>query len=420
MKSFIKKTYPFIQKILIESQYIFYINLIEKIVFFIFFLILARELDKSTYGLIATVFAFCNLTGSLFDLGFGFYFQRESGSGDVKSEIESALAFRLFLLIFFTLVIFVYLFSNLLIDPIIISIIGLFVYLNGFNVILNSFLYGRKKYKKSFIGFLLSRIIFIVLIILFVFLKVQSYMILLSLLISVVIHFFILLDLCKREDLHIRLRFKLTLLTKVLKSSIPIGLGSVFVLLYDRLDILIIEKMISFEAVAIYAIAYSLYRVPQIISNVILTPVYSTLSKSFSSKKGIESHEIVIVFMMLIVISVLSVIFVNMFGENIIIFFYGTKYSSSIPFLKYLVFALPGLFLNNLTGVISNSIRKEKIPMISTGVTAAVNITANIILIPLYGIWGAVVATILSEYFVFILQSVLLVNHNLKHKFILS
>jgi O-antigen/teichoic acid export membrane protein len=418
MKSFIKKTYPFIQKILVESQYVFYINLIEKIVFFIFFVILARELDKSTYGLIATVFAFCNLSGSLFDLGFGFYFQRESGSNNIKSEMESAISFRLFLLLLFAVVIYIYLFSNLLIDPIIISIIGLLVYLNGFNVILNSFLYGRKKYKKSFIGFLLSRIIFVVLLILFIFLKIQSYLILSTLLISIIIHFFILLNLCSHEGLHLKLRFNKASLLKVLKSSIPIGVGSVFVLMYDRLDVLIIERIISFEAVAVYSIAYSLYRVPQLISNVILTPVYTDLSRSFAVKKSIDPNNIMIVFIMLICISLFSVVFVNLFGEPIILFFYGNKYASSIPYLKYLVFALPGLFLNNLTGVISNSIRKEKIPMISTGIAALVNITANILLIRLYGIWGAVAATILSEYFVFILQSILLINHNLKHKFV--
>src|ERR1035437_1063400 len=375
MKSFIKKAYPIIQKILSESQYVFYINLIEKIVFFVFFLILAWELDKSTYGLIATVFAFCNLSGSLFDLGFGFYFQRESGSRDIKSEIESAISFRFFLLIFFALVVFVYFYSNLLINPVIISIIGLLVYLNGFNVILNSFLYGRKKYKKSFMGFLLSRLIYIVLIALFLILKVQSYMILVTLLISVVIHFFILLNLCKQENLQINLRFNRLILSKILKSSVPIGLGSIFVLLYDRLDILIIERIISFEAVAIYSIAYSLYRVPQLISNVILTSVYTDLSKSFATKKSIDPHAIMIVCIMLVIISLFSVLLVNMFGEPIILFFYGNKYASSIPYLKYLVFALPGLFLNNLTGVISNSIRKEKIPMVSTGITAVVNIT---------------------------------------------
>jgi len=319
--------------------------------------------------------------------------------------------------ILFALVIFVYLFSNLLIDPVIISIIGLLVYLNGFNVILNSFLYGRGKYKKSFIGYLLSRLVYVILIFLFIILKVQSYLILLTLLISMVIHFFILLDLCKNENLRIRLRFKRAILMKVLKSSVPIGLGSVFVLMYDRIDVLIIERMISFEAVAVYAIAYSLYRVPQIISSVILTPVYTDLSKTYSTNKAIEYHKIIIVFIILIVVSTISIIFVQLFGKSIILFFYGDKYSSSIPYLKYLVFAIPGLFLNNLTGVISNSVRKEKIPMISTGITAVVNILVNIILIPLYGIWGAVAATIMSEYFVFIIQSFLLINHNLKHKF---
>ena len=418
MKSFINKTYPFIRKILAESQYVFYINLIEKLVFFIFFLILARELDRSTYGLIATVFAFCNLSGSFFDLGFGFYFQRESGSRDVKSEMESAIAFRLFLMIFFALLVFLYLFSNLLINPVIIIIIGFVVYLNGFNVILNSYLYGRKKYKKSFLGFLLSRLIFVALIFLFIFLKVQSYLILSALLISVILHFFILMNLCRLEDLDLKLQLNKTILFKVLRSSVPIGLGSVFVLLYDRLDVLIIEKMINFEAVAVYSIACSLYRVPHIISNVILTPVYSDLSKSFAFHKKINMHEIKVVFVSLVLISAVSVIVVSFLGEPLLLFFYGSKYSSSIPYLKYLMFALPGLFLNNLTGVISNSIRKEKIPMISTGIAALINIIANIVLIHLYGIWGAVIATIISEYFVFMLQLAFLINHNSKYRFL--
>ena len=108
---------------------------------------------------------------------------------------------------------------------------------------------------------------------------------------------------------------------------------------------------------------------------------------------------------------------VNIFGETLILFFYSSKYSFSIPYLKYLVFALPGLFFNNLTGVIGNSIRKEKIPMISAGLGALIHISINVILIRLYGLWGAVVATIISEYFVFILQFILLLKHNFKHKF---
>jgi O-antigen/teichoic acid export membrane protein len=418
MKFFKNKAFPFIGKILIESQYVFYINLIEKIVFFIFFLILARQLDKSSFGLIATVFAFCNLSGSLFDLGFGFYFQREAGSGTVKQEIESALTLRLILMILFSLVIFAYLFVNLSINPVIILIVGLLVYLSGFNVILNSFLYGRRKFKKSFQGFLLSRLIFGILIILFIFLKVQGYFILVTLLISVITHFFILYRYCRNEELIIRLKFNRVVLKKVMYSSVPIGLGSIFVLLYDRLDVLIIERLISFEAVAVYSIAYSLYKIPQVISNVILTPVYTDLSKAFSLKKQIKLSEIKIVLLILLIVSVGSVILIQLVGGRFILFVYGEKYLSSIPYLNYLVFALPGLFLNNFTGVISNSIRKEKIPMFTTGIAAIINITLNFVLIRVYGIWGAVVATIISEYLVFILQFVLLISHNAKTKFV--
>jgi O-antigen/teichoic acid export membrane protein len=247
--------------------------------------------------------------------------------------------------------------------------------------------------------------------------KVQHYLLLLSLLISLVFHLGILYKYLREEKLDLQLRFDYTVLKKILYSSVPIGMGVIFVLIYDRLDVLIIERFLSFEAVAVYSIAYSLYKVPTIICGVILTPVYTDLSKSYSLNNKVEPLEILLVFLILLIISVAAIIFVNIFGETIILFFYSSKYSFSIPYLKYLVFALPGLFFNNLTGVISNSIRKEKIPMISNGFGALIHITINIILIRIYGLWGAVAATIISEYFVFILQSILLFRHNFKYKF---
>ena len=418
MKSFIIKIFPFARKIFLESQYVFYINIIEKVVFFVFFLILARELDKTHYGLIATVFAFTNILNSFFDLGFGFYFQREAGTEDIKEKLESAISFRLIVMVLFIAVLFIYLYLNLSIDPIIIGIIGLLTYLNGFNIILNSVLFGKKKYKKSFMGFLLSRIIFALLIVMFYLLKVQHYLILTSLLISVLFHLGILFKYLHEEKLSLQLKFDYKVLKKILFSSIPIGMGIIFVLIYDRADLLIIERFLSFEAVAIYSIAYSLYKVPTIISNVVLTPVFTDLSKSYSQNSKIDRHEIFIVSFILLSISVFAIIVVNIFGESMILFFYSNKYSFSIPYFKYLVFALPGLFFNNLTGVISNSIRKEKIPMVSNGLGALIHIAVNVILIRFYGLWGAVAATIVSEYFVFVLQFSLLLKHNFKEKFL--
>jgi O-antigen/teichoic acid export membrane protein len=417
MKSLITKILPSTRKILLESQFVFYINLLEKIVFFVFFLILARELDKTHYGLIATVFAFTNILNSFFDLGFGYYFQREAGAEDLQQKLESAISFRLLLMVLFVVVMFIYLYSNLSIDPVIIGIIGLLTYLSGFNLILNSVLYGKNKYKKSFMGFLLSRIIFAVLIIIFYLMKVQHNLILGALLVSVIIHLGILLKYLREEKLDLHLRFDFRVLKKILNSSIPIGMGLIFVLIYDRLDILIIEKFLSFEAVAVYSIAYSLYKVPTIISGVILTPVFTDLSNSYSLNNKIEKHEVLLVSLILLIISVSAILLVNIFGEEIILFFYSSKYSFSIPYLKYLVFALPGLFFNNLTGVIGNSIRKEKIPMISAGAGAVVHIMINVLLIRFYGLWGAVAATIISEYFVFGLQFIFLLKHNFKYKF---
>jgi O-antigen/teichoic acid export membrane protein len=96
-------------------------------------------------------------------------------------------------------------------------------------------------------------------------------MILVSLLVSVIFHLGILYKYLREEKLNLQLRFDYSVLKKILYSSVPIGIGIIFVLVYDRIDILIIERFLSFEAVAVYSIAYSLYKIPTIISGVILT-----------------------------------------------------------------------------------------------------------------------------------------------------
>jgi len=89
---------------------------------------------------------------------------------------------------------------------------------------------------------------------------------------------------------------------------------------------------------------------------------------------------------------------------------YGEKYVPSAEILRYLVLALPFLFLNNLTGVTLNSINKEKLAFFSTTTASVFNILLNLLLIKMIGITGAVVSTIMTELLVFLMQLFFLVK----------
>ncbi len=241
-----------------------------------------------------------------------FIFREKQDLKIFNEKLNSALVVRLLFFVVFVLIIYIYLYFNLLIDPVIIAIIALLIYLNGFNFILNSVLFGKKKYKKSLKGLLISRLVFVLLMTLFYFIKAGNYFLLISLLISVIYHLVILYKYCSEENIYLRLNFNYGLFKKVLYSSFPIGLGMFFVLLYDRMDVLIIQRILSYEAVAVYSIAYSFYKLPQIISTVILTPAYTNLSSSFIQSRKIDKHQVIAVSLMLLFISIAGIVIINL------------------------------------------------------------------------------------------------------------
>ena len=183
-------------------------------------------------------------------------------------------------------------------------------------------------------------------------------------------------------------------------------------MVYDRIDVLLIQKIISLEAVSFYAIAYSLYKIPSIFIPIVLTPLFTDLSSEFEKNKKIDLSILKNLSLLLLILSVCSIITIYFLADVLIGLTYGDKYLSSTNLLILLVFALPFLFLNNLTGVILNSIKKEKVAFYSAVIAAIFNILINVLLLNFVGIEGAVVSTIITEILILLIQF----NYLLKFK----
>jgi O-antigen/teichoic acid export membrane protein len=217
---------------------------------------------------------------------------------------------------------------------------------------------------------------------------------------------FILLSvlLKQKEDYSFRISLKGDILKRIFASSFPMGLGIFFVVVYDRIDILLIQNIIGLESVSFYAVAYSFYKIPYLIGAVFLTPLYTDFSVEFELKKKIGYDKIKKLGLVLVIFSILSILIYFFLSDFLIENIYGKKYLLSSEILKLLVIALPFLFLNNLTGVTLNSIKKEIYAFFSTTSGCVFNIILNILLLKIIGIAGAVVATIMTELLVFLIQ----------------
>ena len=98
-------------------------------------------------------------------------------------------------------------------------------------------------------------------------------------------------------------------------------------------------------------------------------------------------------------------------ARQIIVFVYGDKYYGSAIALQILAWFVFIKFLSYLSGIVLSSIDRQYLRMYSQGISAFVNISANLILIPVYGLVGAAIATLLSEFILFLSSQVYVSKH---------
>lgn len=393
-----------------RGKYIFLYNIFERLTFFAFYVSIARYVDKDLYGLVISASAFTNIIASFFDLGFSFYIQRESATGNFTEKLLTNVfllkTFLIILLLPFPIIYFLE--EN---NFTIIILIALINFYYPVNQILVSYLNGKEKFKENFYSILISRIVLFILLAFFTIYKID---IRISLLTILFILFFQTNYLSRHlNDFRIsnfRVDFNSRELLKIIRYSLPFGFGVIFTMSYDRLDVLILKYFSGNIDVAIYSVAYALYRHTSIFSTPILFQAYNKFSRSFNQGKEIKLISISKELNLLIIISVGLIIIFYLFGDEIIKLLYTEKFLDSYEYLKLISLAIPFIFLNNFTGILLNSQRLETITMYTTFIGLIINIVSNLILIPQLKIYGAVYSTIITETSIFLMQALLLLK----------
>ncbi len=390
-----------------SGKYTFLAGLTEKVFFYVILIYLARLLSLEEYGKISVIFAASNILVYVFELGLGNYLQRETacGSDDVSDKLRFSIFIRIILFPIYLTAAYIYISGDLTNNCITALLILGSAYLFNFNSLLVKVYYGLNRFKESFKIHLTSRTIFFFSVFIMVILGLNENLILANLFAAGVFQTVGLLNKMRQYALKLIPRFYgFKFAGEVFSQSLPMGLGVLCVWLYDKLDIILIKELISVKAVSLYSVPYSLYKIGQMFSGIILIPLYSFLSKEYSFTKKLDRAEIYRTAFILIIISLCAVIAVYLFGDFIIITVLGQKYSESVDVLKWIIWALPALFLNNLTGTVLNSIREEKKAMLSALFALVLNISLNLTLLPIIGFYGAVYSTIATEMSIFALQ----------------
>jgi O-antigen/teichoic acid export membrane protein len=202
----------------------------------------------------------------------------------------------------------------------------------------------------------------------------------------------------------INFKFKSRLFFESLKFSAPIipGLLSAFVLnLSDRI---FIERYFNLAEVGIYSLGYKIAGLIGLVSTSFLLAYGPIFYKYANSENQIIAKEKIAKYnhAFIIIVIILSFL-ISLFSKEAIILLLDPKYKDSYKIIPIIAF---GNIVIQITSLFNLMIyqNKKSIALMLIGLTSAgVCILINFILIPIYGMYGAAFATVLSFIIVYLL-----------------
>ncbi|ACJ17192.1 Polysaccharide biosynthesis related protein [Thermococcus onnurineus NA1] len=214
------------------------------------------------------------------------------------------------------------------------------------------------------------------------------------------------IDVRKVKLFEFRFLISLKIAKDLINFSIPLMLTGILGFIMNWTDTLMLGYYISSEVVGIYSAATPLARLITIVlasTSTIYTPIVTTLYAEEKTEAMRRVYQILTKWTFLITLPLFSAML--LFPETIISSLFGNRYVPAALALQILSLGFMFHTFLGLNGLSLIVIGDTNANLISNIFAAVFNIVLNIILIPVYGLDGAALATTISYFIVNILKS---------------
>ncbi len=225
----------------------------------------------------------------------------------------------------------------------------------------------------------------------------------------------ILMTIFSKRFVRPKFAIEYDLIKKIMLEALPIAVSTVFVMIYFRIDIVMLSFLKSDADVGFYSAAYRLTEALTFIPSVVVVSTYPIMSKYFNEKNKIFSYIYTISFKLLFASGLLVATVTTFLSDKIILEIYGSEYYGSVVALQVLIWATSFMFVNQLLSSTYIASGNQNIMAKITAFAALLNIGLNLILIPSYSYIGASIATLITE-FIVMAYGIKWINKNVVHK----
>ncbi len=207
------------------------------------------------------------------------------------------------------------------------------------------------------------------------------------------------------KKLKIKIGFSLekSVLKYLLAIATPFAFYGVFVKIYSYLDTVLLSKLAGDAYVGWYGIAYKATFALQFIPAAFAAAIFPAMSAYFVADKEKLARVFERSMFYLMVIAIPVSIGLATLADRIIPQLYGQNFTGSVLPLQILISGLLFIFLNYPVGNLLNACNRQKTNTVIMGITTAVSVILNIILIPKYQAVGAAITSLSSGALLFFL-----------------
>lgn len=217
----------------------------------------------------------------------------------------------------------------------------------------------------------------------------------------------IALTIVKRCTTLTRIRWDLPFFLLILKKSFPFALLTLLMALYNRIDSVMIERLlpnsIAASQAGIYASAFRLLDALAMISylfSIILLPLFSKMLKNREKIDNVLQQSFSLLWIFAIAASIILIIY----RTPILSLLYDSHVGESAEVFKVLILCIIPISLTYIFGTLLTAAGSMRLLNISATIGITTNLLINLLLIPRWGAYGAAIASLSTQSLMALLQ----------------
>lgn len=372
-----------------------------KAIAFICIILIARTFGDTVFGQIAFVFSFLQLFQIIFDFGLAMLMTREISQAREKTTSIVSNFLGLKILLAGILIIVLIIATLFLHKPatilLYIAILSLHTLSMSINELLRSIFRAHERFKIDAViklseGTLLLGLVGLGIATKSILITLTAYST------TALLSTILIIWLLRRNKFTLTISFAYKKIYSIIKQAWPLALAGLFVIVYFRIDTIMLSYLTDDQTTGWYNAAYNFMYTFIVIPGFIMTSFFPQMSRfakeSVPNFRQLYTKSLIGIFIFaLILLSILAVS-----AQWIIPFLYGDAFIPAVRAVQILALGVGLSYVSHVWLFTLTALNKQIIYTWAVGIGMALNIILNAIFIPHYSLYAAAWTTVVTEF----------------------